>query len=246
MMMKSGRMPLVVAHRGNSCASPENTMAAVRSALALDPVPDYIEIDLHCSIDKMLMVSHDYDLLRATGFPGLIREMTYQELRNLKVSLSKKFDESYPDEVIPTLDNVLDAVKDTRTNVMIECKQLLMEDAILELLQQRNELERHIIASFDSLTVYRARQIHPAVKTLLLSIDLNPETLWRAKDIRVNIIGVSATADTAQVRNAHQHGLQVWVWTVDDPEEMTLWAESGADAIISNNPGLVFRTFTQS
>jgi glycerophosphoryl diester phosphodiesterase len=234
--------PLVVAHRGNSSAAPENTLAAVQSALHLNPHPHYVEIDVHASLDGQLVVSHDGDTRRTTGNAGLIREQSYEALKKLDAGYPEKFGDQFQGEPLPTLETVLDAVKDTPVSLMIEIKQLLLEEPIIQLLRQRGELERHVIAGFEALTVYRAKQLAPQVKTLFLVNNLQPETVWRAQDVQADIIGVNLGAEPGQVAAVQKKGFQVWVWTVDEPEAMTTWANAGVNAIISNQPALVFKT----
>jgi len=67
----------VAAHRGNSRYYPENTMAAYRSALALQV--DMIEMDVHMTRDGELVCMHDHRVDRTTNGDGLVREMTLEE-----------------------------------------------------------------------------------------------------------------------------------------------------------------------
>ncbi|HQH70501.1 MAG TPA: glycerophosphodiester phosphodiesterase family protein, partial [bacterium] len=157
--------PLIIAHRGYSRVAPENTLAAARRALALKPQPAYIEIDLHRSLDGVLVVSHDDNTLRTTGVPGLIREQTFDQLRALGAGYAKVFGDAFKGVKIMSFEDILNAVKDTPVGIMIECKQLLLEDQVIEILRNRNELGKHVLASFDELTIYRAKQIEPSLRT---------------------------------------------------------------------------------
>ena len=230
--------PLIIAHRGNSSEAPENTLASIRSALALTPQPAYVEIDLYRSKDGVLMVSHDEDTFRTTGVPGLIRERPFAELRKLDAGYRAKFGEAFQGEPIPRLEEVLDAVRRTSVGVMIECKQLLLEDAVLSLLRERRELERHILASFDELTLYRAKQIEPHARTLYLVDEINPTVIWRARDISADLLGINKKVNPQAIQEAQAAGFSVWVWTVDDPQEMKQWFQAGVNGLITNKPAL--------
>ncbi len=238
--------PLIIAHRGYSRVAPENTLAAARRALALKPQPAYIEIDLHRSSDGVLMVSHDDNTLRTTGVPGLIREQTFDQLRALGAGYAKVFSEAFKGERIPRFEEILDAVQDTPVGIMIECKQLLLEDQVIGILRNRNELGKHVLASFDELTIYRAKQIEPSLRTLYLVDSLSPTVLWRARDLKADIIGVNLKANPADVPAAHAGGFQIWVWTVDDPEAMKSWAAAGVEGLITNDPELGLKTVSGS
>lgn len=231
--------PLVIAHRGDSGAAPENTLAAIHSAISLNPQPEYVEIDLYRSIDGVLVVNHDTDTLRTTGVPGMVREQTFDALRQLDAGYASVFGERFRGERMPTLEEVLDAVKDTPIGVMIECKQLLLEDQVIELLRERNEVHKHVLASFDELTVYRAKQLEPELRTLYLTT-LNDRNLWRARDVQADIIGTHRDASDDMIAKARQAGYPVWVWTVNEPDEMDRFVRLGVDGIISDYPARVF------
>ncbi len=228
--------PLIIAHRGNSSEAPENTVAAVQSAADLVPQPAYIEIDLHRSSDGVLVVSHDDNTNRCAGVSSMIRENPFSQLRTLDAGYASKWGDRFKGEKFPRLEEVLDVVKDTPIGIMIECKQLLLEDDIIALLRKRNELSKHVIASFDELTVYRAKQIEPAVKTLYLVSEINPTTIWRARDLQADIIGVNLKTPPASISTAQKAGFSVWIWTVDEEKEIKSWAETGANGIITNHP----------
>ncbi len=228
--------PMVVAHRGNSSVAPENTMAAVKSALALQPQPHWIEIDLHQSKDGVLVVCHDANTQRTTGTAAWIRSTPYNQLRTLDAGYAERFGDQFYGEYLPRLEEVLDAVKNSRVNVMIECKQLLLEDDVIRLLRKRGELNRHIIASFDEITCYRAKDIEPGVKTLYLVSEINQVTMGRADDVQADIIGANQKTPLESVESAHAKGYGVWVWTVDNKNEIKQWIDAGVEAIITNRP----------
>ncbi|MFB3787196.1 MAG: glycerophosphodiester phosphodiesterase [bacterium] len=234
--------PRIIAHRGYSRVAPENTLASARRALALNPPPEYIELDLHRSRDGVLVVSHDDNTLRATGVEGRIREQTFEWLRALDAGCAPVFGEAFKGEKIPRFEEILDAVKDTPVGIMIECKQLLLEEQVIGILRKRNELGKHVLASFDELTIYRAKQLEPSLRTLYLVESLSPPVLGRARDLKADIIGVNLKADPADVAKAHAAGFQVWVWTVDDPETMKTWAAAGVEGLITNDPALGLKT----
>ena len=240
-IMMSSAETVIVAHRGNSSESPENTLASIRSALAMDPRPAYVEIDLHRSLDGVLVVSHDDDTLRITGVPGMIRERPFAELRKLDAGYRSEFGDAFKGEFLPRLEEILDAVRNTPVGVMIECKQLLLEEAVVSLLRNREELGKHVLASFDELTLYRARQLEPKLRTLYLVDEVNPTVIWRAKDISANTIGTNKKTTLQSIRDAHSAGLVLWVWTVDDPTEMTQWIQAGVDGLITNKPAVAIR-----
>jgi len=236
---------IVIAHRGYSGIAPENTLAAVRKAIELDPQPTYIEIDLHRSADGVLVVSHADNTKRATGRDFMIREKPFAFLRTLDAGYKKNFGDAYKGEKIPRLEEVLDAVKGTPIGIMIELKQLLLEDDVVALLRKRNEMKKHVIASFDELSIFRAKKLEPAVRTLYLAGTIDPTRLWRAKDVKADIFAVSyKDCKPELIPLAHKAGYPVWVWTVDKSEDIETWKNVGVDGIISNQTKLALKITT--
>ena len=71
----------VMAHRGASTETPENTMAAFQKAI--DDMADYIELDVQLTSDGEVIVMHDSNAYRTTGVDENIVNMTYKEVRRL-------------------------------------------------------------------------------------------------------------------------------------------------------------------
>jgi glycerophosphoryl diester phosphodiesterase len=94
----------VIAHRGFSAAAPENTIAAVRAAIAVQA--DMVEIDVTLTADDSIVVIHDEILDRTTDGKGEVSRFTLAELKQLDAG--SWFDPSFAGEPIPTLDQVLD------------------------------------------------------------------------------------------------------------------------------------------
>lgn len=237
--------PVVIAHRGHSSVAPENTLAAVRSALELSPRPAYIEIDLHRSKDGVLVVTHDSTTLRTTGEDHVVRLTPYRLLRTLRAGFASRFGETFASEHLPTLQEVLDLVKDTPVGIMIECKQLLLEDDVVPLLRERGELDRHVFASFDELSCYRAKKMAPSLRTLYLTSRLTTDSRLRGEDVQADILGVNLGSDDDEIRSAMAAGETVWVWTVNEPDAIERLVRLGVDGIISDYPERVQRAIQE-
>src|SRR5262245_32040668 len=102
-----------IAHRGlHDATSPENSLAAFERACAYG-YP--LELDVQLTADGEAAVVHDQDLAHATGEPGLVRSMAYEQIRRARLFGT--------DQHVPTLDEVLDLV-DGRVPVLIEIKNI--------------------------------------------------------------------------------------------------------------------------
>ena len=110
----------IIAHRGASKESPENTLSAFQRAIELGS--DYIELDVHLSKDGIPVVIHDTHLSRTTNhiLNERVNDKTLKEIKALDAGLW--FNEAYIGEKIPTLEEVL-LLDRNKTGLMIEIKK---------------------------------------------------------------------------------------------------------------------------
>lgn len=221
---------LRIAHRGASGYAPENTLVAFQRALDLGV--DMIEFDVRATRDGELVVFHDARLERLTGGQGRLDALTYDELSDYQVA----------GEPIPRLVDVLSALG-SRCQINIEIKQRGLVDAIVAEVR-RLGLQRHVI--FSSLRhgeLLKVKAIDPLLRVgALLNVRpvlaLTAISVARAIDAEALIIP-RAVFRPAHLRAAHRAGLAVYVWTVNEPEEIAWARELGVDGIFSNYPDLI-------
>lgn len=145
------------AHRGyhDKPRIPENSMAAFRRAVEYG-LP--AEFDVHLIADGSLVIFHDDDLERETGVKGSIEAYDLTNLRKLRLEGT--------DEVIPTLDEVLDLFEDTGLELLIELKaangnhKALAKAVAARLDRYRGE---YVIESFDPRVLIEYRKLRPDV-----------------------------------------------------------------------------------
>jgi glycerophosphoryl diester phosphodiesterase len=225
-------MVKIVAHRGNSSAAPENTMAAFKSAL--DAGIRLVELDVHLSGDGQVIVMHDADVRRTTNGSGSLGNMTLAEIKELDAGTW--FSPQFAGEKVPTLREVLNLIRG-RAGVYIEIKDedKILADKVLKLLADTGMSENAVIISFIEKSLARVKELAPEQITSLLSC--NPDIIERA--IELNTDGISPAhgiVDRQFVEKAHKAGFFVAVWTVDEPEDLQRMLEAGVDTITSNKP----------
>lgn len=108
----------VIAHRGGAGLAPENTLAALRNAVALGV--DYVEIDVRATRDRQLVLLHDSSVDRTTDGHGQVAQLTFAQVRALDAG--SKFGAAFAGERIPTLDEAL-AFCRGRVNVYLDHKE---------------------------------------------------------------------------------------------------------------------------
>jgi glycerophosphoryl diester phosphodiesterase len=227
----------VIAHRGFSGIAPENTLVSFQKAIDLGI--EYIELDVHKTADDSLVVIHDYtvDRISSNGMKGKVSDMTYAQLRAVKAGYSRVFGAQYENEKIPTLREVLNLAKG-RIKVCIEIKVPGIEEEVLDLVNYFAMHDDVIIFSFYGEVLLKVRQLDPAIKLLYLINYVDEGTIDHAKSISANAIGVNkdSRVPVELIALAHRQGVEIWVWTVDEEDDMHQLASDGIDGLITNFP----------
>ncbi len=237
-----GKPPLIVtAHRGFSGEYPENTLAAFRAAIAAGA--DMVELDVHLTSDREVVVIHDDTLERTTDGKGAVAERTLAELKKLDAGF--RFNPQFSGEPIPTLAEVL-AVTQGRIRVNIELKKgkkafpYTMEelaDRTLAAVDKAGMTGEVLFSSFDPAAVDRVREKAPHLPTAVITQKpwTTPEEAGGGKRYpAINSSFRNVNADN--VRLARSAGLQVHAWTVNAAADMEKVIALGVDGIITNHP----------
>ncbi len=229
---RSGRPTRVIAHRGASKERPENTLPAY--ALAVAQGADMIEIDLHRTRDGVIVVTHDEELA-GLGGTGEIADATFAEVRRLDAGDGER---------VPTLDEVLDAFGD-RIPFNIELKRGTrddyegLEEAALDAVRRRGILSQTLFSSFYDPVLARLRALAPEARIgLLLSRRFPHRALERAAALGAEAIHPEdVLVAPGLIAEARAAGLDLNVYTVDEPAELARLIELGIDGIFTNVPG---------
>ncbi len=218
-------MTLVIAHRGASAAAAENTLPAFRLARELGA--DWVELDARRSQDGMVVVSHDACL--ADG-----RMIVKTNSDDLPVSM-------------PNLAEALEECESMGVNIEIKNlpdepdydDQHVVSEAVAGLVQAYLGVERALVTSFNIDALDRLKAVDPSIPCGWLTFDMGDPASAIGRAVAHDMVTINpydATVDAAFVRRAHDAGLGVNVWTVDDPERMARLCEFGVDGIITNVP----------
>jgi glycerophosphoryl diester phosphodiesterase len=230
----------IIAHRGFSSQAPENTLAAFQKAIDLG-VP-YLELDVHQTADHVIVVIHDESVDRTSSNTqkGKVSDMTYQELQDVRVGYTERFDTAFADEKIPTLKEVLLLAKG-KIKVCIEIKVYGIEQEVVDIIRETEMMQDVVVFSFYYPVLAKIKSLQPDVKTLFLISKANEDTADYAQIIGCMAIGVGKETEITPefVNNVHKSGLQLWLWTIDDPETMQKLVDLKVDGIITNKPDLL-------
>lgn len=249
-------MVAVVAHRGASAAFPEHTLAAYRKAV--DDGADGLECDVRLSVDGHLVCIHDRSVDRTSSGRGAVSRMTLTQLRELEFASWKgRYDVADRDLFgVLTLERLLELVVDSgrRVEVAVETKHPnsyggLVERAVVDLLDRfglngpRAGAAAPVrVMSFSAAALRRVAELAPRVPTVHLTDRVPMPRRARLVPPGVTTTGPSVRllrADPTYVERAHDRGLGVHVWTVDEPADVHRVVALGVDAVITNRPAEV-------
>ena len=232
----------MIAHRGGAREVPENTWSAVEHVESLGLT--WMETDLHATADDVVVLSHDADLGRIGG-RGTLSELTWDEAAELDAGDGRG---------LVRLDEVLEAHPGLALNV--DLKEPAVVQPALQVVRAADALDRVRFASFSARRLPMLRRQEPRATTSLGGFDIAglmllseaalplPHTRWGWTRGRVDAVQVPPMHRGMQVvtrrfvAQAHTAGLEVHVWTIDDPEEMRRLAALNVDAIMTDVPTL--------
>ncbi|MFS4093202.1 glycerophosphodiester phosphodiesterase [Streptomyces sp. AF1A] len=226
--------PIAFAHRGGAADGVENTVAQFRRAVGTGY--RYIETDVHATADGRLVAFHDATLDRVTDGAGRIADLPWEEVRQARVGGR---------EPVPLFEELLETFPEVRWNIDVKAEPALRP--LLELIESTNAWDRVCLGSFSEARVLRAQRLAgPRLATSfgtrgVLSLRLRSWGLPAA----VRRSAVAAQVPEAQsgvpvvdhrfVRAAHARGLQVHVWTVNEPQRMHRLLDLGVDGIMTDH-----------
>ncbi len=247
--------PIVrIAHRGASAQYPENTLLAFQKAI--EQGVDYIEMDLHLTKDREIVIIHDETLERTTNGKGYVWDHTLTELRQYDAGQGER---------IPTLAEVIDLVRSTPVRLCLELKYeiertytekyleegLATTEAVIKLLDRAGFRDRAVLTSFSPIILRRAIELDPRYP---LVIDPYPQDgSLTAKQVmdqvlpsRANIVAYYYTScDEAFMQESRLCGMMTWAWDPDEPDELRRLIRLGVHGLMSNRPDRVNQVLSE-
>jgi len=213
----------IYAHRGSSIAHPELTMAAYKAAV--DEGADGFECDVRITKDKQLVLWHDADMQRVAGNSARIADSTLKEIK------------SHYQQVL-TFDELLILARDNKKEVAIETKHPVpsgsaVEKGVMELLSQEKPVADIHVMSFSWLALENIRKINPEQKTVALLHDTYSFAMRRFTSAQAIGPGITAFRKKPHL---NQDPRNLFIWTVDDADDMSFCADNGVDVLITNTP----------
>lgn len=237
--------PAVIAHRGASAYAPENTLSAFIKAAQLGI--RWVEFDVMQAACGTLVVFHDEALNRTTNGKGLLEHFSYQYLQTLDAG--RWFSPQYADEKIPTLQQVLNFLKQTgmAANIEIKASSGHEDKLIKQLIQEVQAVfplnsQFLLFSSFSVQALACLKQHVPDCYRGMLLHEWEPNWQQTYKTLGCYSLNVNHEILTAELtKQIKQEGKTLLAYTVNEPnraEQLYAW---GVDAVFSDKPDEVMR-----
>lgn len=217
----------------------ENTLEAFGHAVELGF--GVIETDVQVNRDHDVYVFHDDETLRLLGRPGSFADLTRDEVARARVGGRAP---------VPTLREALERFPDVRFNIDLKTPATI--EPTIDVIRAARAEERCLFASFSHRTLATARRLAPEIATSMSPQEVAALRLAPLQRLRAYATNGGATAAQVPARRgpftvvherfisaAHDLGVQVHVWTVDEPEEMRRLLDLGVDGIVTDRPDLL-------
>ena len=230
------RRPLIIGHRGNPEAAPENTLASIVSAFAVGA--DFAEVDVRLSRDGVPVIFHDETLERTTNGHGALADHTLAELKALDAGAWKGA--AFAGERIPTLREALQAARG-KGRLFLDVPVSGLGSILARTLQDAGVPQRDtIIATWDA---DQRRDIVTHLPDATIVHAEGAPLMWDAGFFAAQRAGGVHIFDVGNwsppfVRDAHAAGFKVWAYTINDPAAMRELVRHGIDAFETDVPRL--------
>lgn len=230
---------IAVGHRGSSSDAPENTLAAIRSAIAAGA--GGIEIDIQLTLDGVPVVIHDDALDRTTDGAGLVAAARADEIASLDAGCW--FGPQFAGERVPLLTDVLDLLVDAQgVDLLLEVKGAWdAQDirGVTDAIAERELTDRVVPQSFSVATVAALAAAAPRQSRGLIVDQADDRLLDLCRELGVvacNPRGGILREQPGLVDRLHANGMTVTPWTLNTPEHWAAARDLGVDGATTDRP----------
>jgi glycerophosphoryl diester phosphodiesterase len=223
-------------HRGAEALAPENTMAAFEAGLKAGA--DMLELDVQLTADDRVVVFHDFTLGRKTSDSRWVRDVTWEEMRQLDIG--SWFDPHYADQRVPLLEEVLAWAKG-RVPLCIDLKTGFafnhrLEERVVELVERNQMVDKVVITAWDQFALRRIKVLKPEIATGVILCGRFADLIPLARSLKVNWLSLwwehSTSEEIAQAQEASL-AVNLVMFLPDYAEAVRL----GVDIVEARDPG---------
>jgi glycerophosphoryl diester phosphodiesterase len=251
--------PINFAHRGGAKVVPEDTIEGFREGFAMGG--GVVECDVHAAAEGTIVVIHDAVVDRTTDGTGPVAEKTVPELQRLDAAYRFSTDggSTFPWRAngvkIPTLEALYEAFPDAPFNIEIKGHRSGIEEAVFRQIEAAGAMARTLVVSDNRGTISRFRRVSQG-KVATASSTVELLIYWILHVLHLGALydppfqalqppekykDIIPVVTSRFVRKAHDRGLRVDVWTIDDEPAMRRLLSYGVDGIMTDRPDVLAR-----
>ncbi len=241
------KLPKVIGHRGAAAYAPENTLESIHTAA--DIGVEWIELDVKLTKDDIPIIFHDDELSRTTNGSGLVKDITYEDIKQLEAG--SWYAESFSGIKIPTLEENDEEIVNRNLGLNLEIKpcegrEKDTTEAALDILSSIwDDHDRLLISSFQNLALEVARDMAPDWHYGYLigghsHEDLPDNWLDIADYLDVKTVNLGANIITQEIiQEVLDKDLIPLVYTVNEPTDARLFQSWGVQTFFSDEPDTI-------
>ena len=233
----------LVAHRGATKYTPENTLISVRKTAELGAT--WIETDVRLTADMKLVMIHDETVDRCSNSTGTVLSKTLAELQEL--DCGSWFSPEFMGEKAPSLDEYLDCILETGLNLQLEVKEVPglereLVERVAEVVLKKWPMGKQglYISSFSERCLRYAAELMPNIPRCFALVAAPNDPLSLMKEVGADILHIQDMPYNSKARYdvLKASGIEFAVATVDDADRALELLEWGAQSILSDDPAL--------
>jgi glycerophosphoryl diester phosphodiesterase len=246
---------VILGHRGAAGVAPENTLAAFERGLA--DGAHIIESDVQCTLDGVPVLIHDASVDRTTDGHGPVSSLTFAQLQVLdaghrfSVAQGGDFPFRGRGHRVPSLQQAFETLPGARFNLELKADSREMVAEAVRLVQKLDREDRTLLtAGEDGIQAMLREELQrsgarPALGASVADIlavvqsavaGEAPATDSMALQIPTGFAG-NPLVTAELVGHCHAHGIEIHVWTINDPDEIRRLLALGVDGIVTDYPG---------
>ena len=225
-------------HRGMPLESIENTIESFKKSV--DSNLDGVELDVQLTLDKKIIVYHNWEIVTESGNVKLIKDLTYSEIKNIPLNSSNK-------DRIPLLEDVIKVLqKKCIINIEIKSQEYIktnIESLVIDLIIKYQIITLCIVSSFNPFIIKRIKYINPNIYTAFLWSKKLPQLLFNSPlwvwfcipdSIHIDI----DLLDKNIIKWIRKKGMTIMVFTIVNSKQLEKAKLFNVDGIIIENPNL--------
>jgi len=238
-----GEIAFVAGHRGDSTVAPENTLPAVRAAIAAGY--DYVEVDVALTADGVPVLMHDATVDRTTDGRGPLAELTLDQVRRLDAG--SWFAPAHTGTPVPTFSEFAVVLAASDRRALVELKGEWDAGSVNALVAQihASGLERRLaLLSFDADTLGYVESASEVISRLAILRAVPDDVVGAVRALGAYgavVNGKAVLAEPEIVDELHAAGLRIAVYTFNQDRQWRAALDLGVDGIVTDTPAELVR-----